>query len=336
MTIACRTVLDLRSPLDKYISQTLLLAASWHRHCAGHSALEVATVGGANAPLAGFLDDIGADRAEIPPGPNDDFSRSSNKIEAAHADPRGRPVLLLDNDVCFVGGVEELGRQPGHAIAAAVAGSPRVTDAQWTCIGDQLGLPLLRRNFLPINKRPLLAPDADDGPPPEAFLYLNSGVVLFPPGLDHRTPWRTHQRRIHDHFRGHPLASVAVLSSDQAGFATSIAAHGEFAWLPLRYNYRYGCFRLGLEPPERIRLLHFTGDIDESTGVGLARRAQAYWDKFILPRIASIPATLGPERERRREAALAVLRHVLATIREYDLERRLLACRAALREGRPR
>ena len=330
MTLACRTVLDLRSPVDKYICQTLLLAASWHRHCAGHSRLEVSTVGGSSPLLARFLEGIGVRQASIAPSPNDDFSKSSNKIEAAHADPEGR-VLLVDNDVCFLGGIDELARFPERGIAAAVAGSPRVTDAQWNSIGAQLGLPLLRRRFTPINDRPLVpAPAGGDGEGsgPEAFLYLNSGVVLFPAGHDHRASWRTHQRRIYEHFREHPLKSGAVTSSDQAGFATSVAAHGEFTWLPLRFNYRHGCFRLGLEPPDRIRIMHFTGDVPTGPAAGLAQRAHAYWQKFILPKVEAIPASMATEKARRRDTALAVLAHVLDIIREYDLEHWLAAYRA--------
>src|SRR5690606_13461477 len=58
--LTCRTVLDLRCSNDKFISQTLLLAASWHRHCADHSALEVMCVGQPDELVKSFVEDMGA------------------------------------------------------------------------------------------------------------------------------------------------------------------------------------------------------------------------------------------------------------------------------------
>jgi hypothetical protein len=328
-TIACRTVLDLRSPLDKYFSQTLLLAASWHRHCASDTRFEVQTVGGNNPVLDRFLDGIGARCMQIPPGPNDDFSKSSNKIEAAHADPAGGAVLLLDNDICLLAGLGELQQLSTAGIAASEAGTLRISDAQWQCILEDLGLPLLRRSFRAVNSRPALP---DGQPDPENFLYLNSGVVLLPPGHDHRHAWQTLQRRIYEFFREHPLCSDAVAASDQAGFAASIAAHGRFTWLPIRFNYRHGCFRLGLEPAERIAIVHLTGDVPNSQALGMTQRIQAYWDRFILSKLANLPQSVpAAERSRRRDIAMSVLDAIQAIVRDYELERWLGEYRASSR-----
>jgi hypothetical protein len=326
MALATRTVLDLRSPLDKYVSQTLLLAASWHRYCPNDTQLEVLTIGNDDQLLFGFLDEIGALHAGIPPGQNDHFSKNSNKISATYPDPQGRRVLLLDNDTCFLGSICELNRLPETAIAASVAGNSRVSDAQWELIRGSVGLPLLRRRFIPLNGQP--AEEGGDDDIPERYLYLNSGAVLFPVGHDHRPLWSAHQTRIHEFFRDHPLRSKAVTSSDQAALASSIAAHGEFEWLPLRFNYRRGCFRIGAETPDRIGIAHFTGDVPGSSELGLAQRMHAYWQKFMLPKIEGVPSSVAAaEKLRRKEIALEVLSTVLAIIRDYDLEARLDAYR---------
>ena len=326
MTITCRTVLDLRSPLDKYICQTLLLAASWHRYSEKGSRLEVLTIGRDLPLLEKYLETIGVHHSSMPPGRNDDFSRSSNKIEAAYPDPQGHPVLLLDNDVCLLGSVGELSTLSATAIAAAEAGNPRVSDAQWAAIERDLGMTLLRLPFTPVNQRPVTGEVSpvdrfDRAHAVDRCLYLNSGVVLFPSGHDHRTNWSSHQRRINDFFLHHPLRSAAVTTSDQAGFATSVAAHGKFDWLPLRYNYRHGCFRLGLEPADRIAIVHLTGDVAEGNELGLVQRTRAYWQTFILPKIESIPSSVpAAEHSRRKDIALSVQDALLAIIREYELE----------------
>jgi hypothetical protein len=315
-----------------FVSQTLLLAASWHRHAAADARLEVYTVGGRDAIVDGLLREIGADGEAIAPGGNDDFSPSSNKIEAAHADPGGARVLLLDNDVVFFGGVGDLATLPAGAIAAGEAGTARVTDEQWRIIAGELGMPLLRRRWAPLNTWDEAAADVDDAAharAPEAYLYLNSGVVLFPAGHDHRDAWKSAQRRIRNHFAGHPLESVAVTSSDQAGLAASVAAHGEFSWLPLRYNYRHGAFRLGLLPADGIGIMHFTGDVP-GAGLSLAQRLEAYWARYIEAKFKRLSPGLPPaEKRRRRDVADAVLAQARALVRDYDLDARLAAWRRA-------
>lgn len=325
-----RTVLDLRSSNQKFIDLTLLLAASWHRHGACDASLEVLMVGGGNPVLAEFLAGIGASHASIPPGRNDDFSRSSNKIEGAYPDPQGRRVLLLDNDVAFFGSIDGLRQLPATAIVASEAGNARISDAQWESIRVDIGFPLLRRRFSPVNKRPVVDPHVEDSGDGlrERYLYLNSGVVLFPAGHDHRELWRGHQRRIFDFFRTHALASTAVTTSDQAGFASSVAAYGDFAWLPLRFNYRHGCFSRALESPERIAIVHFTGDIPEDTAPGVANRMEAYWKRHFLGRIDALPHSVDDaEKTRRKQAALEVLESVRAIVRDYELDRWAVACR---------
>jgi hypothetical protein len=259
----------------------------------------------------------------MPPGRNDAFSKSSNKAEAAHADPSGRPVLLLDNDVCFFGRVDALEQLPTSAIAASEAGDLRVSDEQWDLIRDQLEMPLLRRRFQPLNKLPLegTTPYEADGDHPERYLYLNSGVVLLPGGHDHRLLWLGHQRRIYEYFRDHPLSNVAVTSSDQAGFAASVAAHGDFVWLPMRYNYRRGSFQAGMETPDAIRIVHLTGDVDGAEEQGLPDRLRAYWARIITPRIECLPTAVAPaEKARRLEIAREVEASALSIVREYALE----------------
>jgi hypothetical protein len=333
-SLVCRTVLDLRCRNDKFISQTLLLAAGWHRHCAGRSVLEVMYVGEPDRLVSSFLESISATCIPCAPAANDDFSRSSNKIQGAGPDHAGRRVLLVDNDVCFVGPLDALTSIPASAIAASEAGNLRVTQAQWTLIDEELGLPLIHRRFHPVNTRPdvlgspLAAEGAEPPEPPERPLYLNSGVILFPVGHDHREPWLDHQRRIHAHFHDHPTRTSAVAESDQAGFATSVAAHGDFAWLPLRFNYRRGCFHLGLEPAAGISILHLTGDVANGGELDISDRIEAYWRKFVWPGIASITSSIEPaEAHRRTTIASDVQAALLKQVRDYDLDELLHAIR---------
>lgn len=173
------------------------------------------------------------------------------------------------------------------------------------------------------------------GPTPERYLYANSGALLFPAGHDHRGLWANHQRRIQELFNRHPLSTDAVTSSDQAALATSIAARGAFEWLPIRFNYRPGAFRIGLETPDRIRILHFTAEAPGVSGLGLIERTRTYWQHFVLPRIDALPASLDlREKSRRMEMAFEVLSLLLALIRSYDLEARLVACRSVHQQCR--
>lgn len=331
MDIVCRTVLDLRSPLEKYVSQVLLLAASWHRHCRHDAPLEVLVIGEANSVITDFLDDLGITRQTMAPGRNDDFSKTGNKIEAAYPDAAGRRLLLLDNDVAFFGAIDELAKIPANAIAASIPGYLRVTDAQWALIEEALGVPLMRRRYesltAQVETAATNAPGLPEALAPERYLYLNSGVVLFPAGLDHRAAWSSDQRRVHDLFEGHPLSSGAVRHSDQAGFAASVARHGEFSWLPLAFNYRRGGFHGALATPGEIRIVHFTGDV-AGKQLGVAQRCRAYWDKFVFGPMAKLPLS-EPEEARRQKIATAMLDATLLMIRDYDLESRLSAYRAS-------
>lgn len=328
--LTCRTVLDLRCRNDKFISQTLLLAASWHRYCAKHSDLEVVCVGEPGKLLSSFLEEISATCLTCAPSPNEDFSRSSNKIQAAGPDRAGRRVLLVDNDVCFLRPIDALTSIPASAIAASEAGNLRVSQAQWALIEGELGLPLIRRRFHPLNARPDAARSpspADGAEPPERPLYLNSGVILFPAGHDHRELWLAHQRRIHTYFRDHPLRTSAVDESDQAGFATSVAAYGDFDWLPLRFNYRRGGFHLGLEPADRISIMHLTGDVPNGGEFDITERVEAYWQKFVWPGIASVASIDDAEARRRTGIASDVRAALINVVRDYDLDQRLDAIR---------
>ena len=318
--LVARTVLDLRSDNPKYLCQTLLLAASWHKHAACDTGLEVLTIGTPQPALANFLQSLDAHQACIEPGRNDVFSRHSNKIQGAGPDPAGRRVLLLDNDTCFLGRPAQLTYLPATAIVAAEAGNARVSDAQWHLIRQNLGLPLLRREWTPLNQR-IAASIEKPSVGGERWIYLNSGVILFPSGLDHQPAWQSQQRAINDYFVGHPLASDAVTTSDQAGFASSVSTHGDFAWLPPRFNYRPPCFCLGLEATDRIVILHFTADLDNAGRLGMAERINAYWHQRILARIDRLPtATSMPDRDWRRAQAVAAMEKVMDIVREYDLD----------------
>ena len=213
MAIVCRTLVDLRSPVAKFISQTFLMASSWHRHASGEAPLQVGMIGPEEPALTRFLDEVGAVVEPMSPGPNDSFSKSSNKIQASHPAGCGRRVLLLDNDVCFLGGIAELESLPAGTIAASEPGNMRVTDAQWRLMQDVLGIALLRRHYSAVNARPPI--HDHDVADEEAFLYVNSGVLLFPAGHDPRASWYSHQSRIRALFEGHALASNAVIGRDQ-------------------------------------------------------------------------------------------------------------------------
>lgn len=316
--ILVRTVLDLRPRTDRYLRQVALLAASWHRHARGGSRLQVLTIGAPDAALAALMARLGVEHACIAPGANDDFSRNGNKIQGCGPDPRGGRVLLVDNDTCFLGDLRDLQRVRPDAIAAAEPGGARVSDAEWQLVRDGLGMPLLRQVWAPLNDR---VRGAGATLPGERWLYLNSGVILFPAGLDHRQRWASAQRAIRDHFAGGAHASAAVTTSDQAGFAASVAAHGAFAWLPARFNYRPPGFCLGLEPAERIRILHFTGDVDDGQACGIGDALERYWRQRVLARLDRLPPSVaGAERRWRREQAMHAFAMVRAIVDAYELD----------------
>lgn len=333
MAIACRTLLDLRPATAKYVSQAFLLAASWHKHVAGSAPLRVGVIGDGAPGFHAFLYEVGAECEAMPPGPNDGFSRSSNKIQMAYPDAGGNRVLLLDNDTCFLAAIDGLHGLRASAIVAAQAGRMRISDAQWQVLDSGLGTPLLRRRYRVVDAQPV-APVPDDGPA-DGYLYLNSGVVLFPAGLDPRSDWYGRQARIRALFEGHPLASPAVAGSDQAGFAALVGMHGDFAWLPLRFNFRRGCFRLGSAPSAPIAILHLTGNVPDSDAMGLEERVMAYWSRLVMPGVSGLGGAIPPaEQARRVEDALSARDAVLGIIREYDLDRRVRLARApAVRRG---
>jgi hypothetical protein len=99
-----------------------------------------------------------------------------------------------------------------------------------------------------------------------------------------------------------------------------VAAHGQFAWLPGRFNCRPGNFLRGHETLGRIAIVHFTGNVHAPTS-GVAARMQTYMEQRILHGIARLPAEL-PEAERKRRCGIAesALDMIRATIAAYALD----------------
>ena len=75
--------------------------------------------------------------------------------------------------------------------------------------------------------------------------------------------------------------------SDQASLVTAVAEHGGFDLLPLAYNFRPWCIRLGLGEPKILHLTRFA----TSGEVSFSRMLTAYWERSVLERI---------KRERKR------------------------------------
>ena len=315
-----RTVLELRTPVPKYLLQTLLLAASWHRYARQIAPLEVRCIGDLPPRLQDRLFELGVAITQIEPNQNDNFSKTSNTIQGA-APADGKRILLIDNDVVFSGSPTELGAIDRGAIHGAVAGNARVKPQQWVFLAE-LGYKPHPCRPEPPRTALLRAKVAGRAAPPSLDIsYVNGGVVVFPSGTNFQSDWQSKQKEIADAFLGHPLDSDSVRKSNMTALAVTIGAFGKFDWLPYGYNYRHADFALGLCESHEIKLIHMTGLGKRTEAISLSRWVIEYWAQKMTHLLGQLkPCLSGPEFDRRSHIAATSLRRILDVITDYELD----------------
>ncbi len=288
-----RTVLDLRPELPKFMLQTLLLAASWHKFARSKAPLEVVHIGELPDELRVTFEQLGVVTTPTQPNANDGFSKTSNTIQGVAPVP-SEQLLLLDNDVVFTNTIDDLCALPAHCVYGAVAGSHRVSKKQWAHIRK---LELAPVPCTPQRPRTALVTALSKRrlrPAPMRFGYANGGVILFAPGYDFQSIWQDQQREIAATFSRHRLANGNVIQSNMAALATAIGTYGHFDWLPPGYNYRHADFALGLCEASDVRLVHMTGFGKRTNAETLSGWINEYWSEkmkkslhMLRPRLTS-------------------------------------------------
>lgn len=313
-----RTLLDARpgSP-SRFQLQTLVLAHSWARW-ARTAPLEVLVLGGLPEAVEQRLRELGAEIVPAAPHALSGISKSSNKLVALQGSGDG-PVLLVDNDACFLEDVADI---EGRGIRTTIAASARVSDAQWEHIRTLTGLEPLEQEWVSLH-RELKAKRLGRPPRVERWLYCSSAVSWIREPEEFEPLWAAAIAAVARAFEEHPASSFAVRGSDQAGFALAIAQFGGLDLLPPAYNYRPVCFRLGLPDP---KILHL-GELGSLKG-GMAPFSQLlarWWDRRILVPIRrpDEDGAVWPsdeERERLLDDAVSVRDRVLALGRDAGLD----------------
>jgi hypothetical protein len=272
--VRIRTVLDARpSAQQRFPRLTLLLAHSWAAF-GGGPPLEVVVVGSAPPTVLARLRELGAELIHGDPHPMTSMTKWANKLVALR-EASETPVLLVDNDVCFLGEVATL---DGRRVRAAVEGAPKVKDAQWAHIAAVAGLSPLAAEWVP--PRAELEARLEGGPPrTNHLLYLNGGVVWVRQPAELERIWARHMTAISNAFNGHPLGTGLMRKHDQPALATSVAECGGFDLLPLAYNYRPVCFGIGL--PDQPRILHLL-QLGRHGEQPLSKTVAAYWEGRII------------------------------------------------------
>lgn len=313
-----RTVFDARPKAGrKYAMQTILLAASWCHYVGDRSThpLEVLVIGEMSPVMKRLLTSWGVRVTGAEPHESDRMSRHANKLLGAVGAGQ-TPLLLVDNDTCFVADVDELRAAPGIGVMAAAAGRARVSPAQWRYIEERLGLKPL--DFVWCSLHEEMAAYRDGTPPRfQRDLYVNSGVVWLAHPAEFGARWAEHMKRIAEVFDGHPLWSSDVGDFlDQAGLATAIGAVGNFALLDDAFNYRPRCFWMGKRRAEQIRLVHMTGM--DLAGLGptftVEEGVRTFWDARVRSRI-------GSPGDMRWAASEWIFERIHAVIARFDLDR---------------
>jgi hypothetical protein len=308
------TVLDTRaSAPPRYLLQTLLLAHSWAAQ-SGAPPLHVIVIGTAPRPVLARLGDLGIEVASSPPHPLDVLSRTTNKL-VAFRDATDGPVLLVDNDVVFL---DPLATLRGRGVSASVAGRARVTAAQWSHVRATTGLGPLADGWISLLEQ-LKARRHGRAPKRDPDLYLNTGVVRIDRPALFGPIWSASTAAVARAFEHHPLSSpwVRGWGSDQAGFATAVAEHGEFSLLSETYNHRPVCFRLGL--PERPKILHLQ-KLGATGPAPFPTLLAAWWDRRIIKPIRRERTEAIPERDRLLDEVVSIRNHVLTLGMEARLD----------------
>jgi hypothetical protein len=207
-------------------------------------------VGAAPSRLVDRLRELGAEVTPAEPHPLFPVSRYANKLLGLKASEEAS-VLLVDNDVCFLDEVSDL---DGRSVRASVEFKARISEAQWKRIAEAARLRPAEIEWIPPQEE--ANAKAEERPPqPVRHIYLNGGVVWVRNPVALAATWAAHNAAIAEAFDGHPLCTHWVRGDDQASLVTSVAEHGGFDLLPLAYNFRPWCIRLGVGKP---KILHLT------------------------------------------------------------------------------
>jgi hypothetical protein len=309
-----RTVLDARPTASpRYLTQTLLLAHSWAAW-GGDVPLDVIVVGSVSPAVAGRLGELGVGLTTSPPHWLDPVARIANK-QLAMQDCSDVPVLVVDNDVCFLSDVSDL---EGRNVRASVDSKVRISDQQWSHIETTTGLRPLEVEWCSPAAE-LAAVERRKPPKMSSNLYLNTGVVWVRDPLEVSSIWTANMNAIREAFDGHPLSTKWVLRSDQAAFAAAVATRGGFDLLSSAYNCRPIHFWLGLSEQPRILHLHKLGEVEP---LPLSKTVAAYWDGRIATRIRR-PKTARRadiEQEKLLDEAMSIRDRVLQLCADAGLD----------------
>jgi hypothetical protein len=310
-----RTVVDARQDKPQsYLAATLLLAHSWaaqSRKCS----FEVVIVGAAPSELTGRLRELGAELTHAPPHPLESVTTYANKLRGLVASEDGA-VLLVDNDVCLLDDVSDLA---GRKVQASLTFRARVSEAQWQRIAKTTGLRPLEEEWIPLSEE-LKAKQEGRAAQPVQRLYLNGGVVWVREPVGFAATWTAHNAAIAHAFDGHPLSDKWVRGLDEVSLVTAAAEHGGFDLLPLAYNYRPWCVRMGsLEP----KILHLTRLCTVEQGP-FSQALTAYWEqgplKWLRRDVKRSPSEPGAEQEQLLDDAVSLRDRVLTLGAEADLD----------------
>ena len=316
--LCIRTVFDARSHSTKHLYQLLLLSASWHQRVRKTAPLEIMIVGTAPDQLLDFFRKLDIQWLRVPADPNDSFSRTSNTIIGAR-DKAGYRILLVDNDVVFLGDLAELAQISPNICMGAVAGSERVDPQRWQIIEDHFGVSLLPNTQVPLSEQVRHQIDSMHTPRPLRNVYVNGGVILVPAAVDFEASWRQFVRDIARLFENHPLKSKCVYGSNMAALAMAITHHGRFEWLDLKYNYRPDCFALNMGSFSNLQIAHLTGVDDSHRSLG--GRIDAFWKEKMVPRFCRAnPGVADHNLEDALTEANRLRTHLHALVAEYNLD----------------
>jgi hypothetical protein len=316
--VRIRTVLDARpSAGPRFQLQTLILAHSWARWANG-SPLDVFVVGEPRSSVVERLRELGAAVVPSSAHPLSGLSPWSNKLLALE-EPSDAPVLLVDNDVCFVEDVSDI---RGRKVRTTICGRARVSDEQWEYIRRTTGLEPMKQGWISLQEQ-LKSRRLGREPKVEPLLYFAAGVAWFRHPAEFAPLWADGTERISKAFEGHPLKSFRVYGCDQVGFAVAVSQHGGFDLLPPTYNHRPMCFRLGLPDP---KILHL-GELGNLKGgmMPFSRLLTVWWKRRILTPIERLSrdGAVWPspeEEEQLLDEATSIRDRVLALGRDAGLD----------------
>jgi hypothetical protein len=318
-----RTVVDLTSRSLKHVSLLLLLVASWHRQHANSTRypLEVVAIGPVPRSLSSFLAETGT---ILTPARASSVARRCplmNKTLGCPVVSELAPVLLIDNDVCFLRPID--GVPIGSAaVMATEPGAMRVDPQQWQWMQENLDVQPLLRSYLPITDYPpgiTAAEFRSQALTRRLPLYVNSGVLLISPGCSIRRIWE-HSYAVLAEKLGHMKSSLdSLLACDQPSLSLAIATLGSFEWLPISYNYRPVCFLRGLCDHKEISIVHMVGHLDGKknspgdSSVELSTYLQIYWEQRVAIPLLGLRTELETAEYSRR---LVNIQHVLKKMQE--------------------